>query len=193
MKTLLRIDSSLRTEGSYSRSLGDFFIDEWKKRNPANKIKCRDFSKNTINHLDQATVDCFYDESTQTDLLKRSDELIAELFDADEMLITVPMYNFGIPSSLKAYFDLVVRTEKTFRYEDKVIGLLKNKKAYIVSSMGDAKTDTKSLVEVHLQCILNYIGISEIYFFCIDGTSEEGLATGKIESQKKSITNLLNQ
>jgi len=192
MKTILRIDSSLRSEGSYSRNLGDFFINEWMK-NPTNKIKHRDLSTDFINHLDQATLDCFYGDSSQTDLLKLSDEFIAELFDVDEILITVPMYNFGIPSSLKAYFDLVVRTEMTFRYDNEAIGLLKNKKTYIISSMGDENTDTKSLVEIHLEHVLNYIGITEIYYFAIDGTADESLATEKTEIKKTEIINLLNQ
>jgi len=193
MKTLLRIDSSLRTEGSYSRNLGDFFASEWKKMDKTIQIKQRDFAIDTIQHLDQATLDCFYDNSSQTDLLKLSDELISELFDVDEILITVPMYNFGIPSSLKAYFDLVVRTGKTFRYDNKAIGLLKKKKAYILSSMGDEKTESMSLVEIHLQYILNYIGITEIYYFFIDGTAYETLATEKTEIKKTEIINFLNQ
>lgn len=191
MKTLLRIDTSLRGEGSYSRDLGDFFLNEWKKKYPNNKINHRDFSQVPIPHLDQATLDCFYDDSKQTDLLMLSNKFISELFEVDEMLITVPMYNFGIPSTLKAYFDLVIRSEKTFRYDDEATGLLKNKKAYIISSMGDEKANTNSLVETHLQQILNYIGITELYMFAIAGTSNENLANQKMEMNKIEIINLL--
>lgn len=192
MKTLLRIDTSLRVEGSYSRDLGDFFLNEWKKKYPKNKINYRDFSEVPVPHLDQATLDCFYSDSKQTDLLTFSDKFISELFDVDEILIAVPMYNFGIPSSLKAYFDLVIRTEKTFRYDDEAAGLLKNKKAYIISSMGDEKVSTMSLVETHLQQILHYIGITELYFIAIDETSDENLANKKMEMNKIEIINLLN-
>ena len=134
MKTLLRIDSSLRLKNSYSRSAGDRFEHEWKILNPNGKIINREVGSRFIQHLDQALFEEFQSVNSQSDKLILSDELIEELFESDEILITVPMYNFGIPSSLKAYFDLVVRTGKTFRYEDKSIGLLKNKKAYILSS-----------------------------------------------------------
>lgn len=193
MKTLLRIDSSLRTEGSYSRNLGDHFTNEWKKLNTIAKIQYRDLGRDIIPHLDQITLDCFFDQSSQTDLLKLSDELITELFVSDEILITVPMYNFGIPSSLKAYFDLVVRKSKTFRCDEEVIGLLQNKKVYIISTMGDIKTGINTLVELHLRHILNYIGIDEYFFFTQDGTSDESHAILKTEMKKTEISNFLNQ
>ena len=190
--TLLRIDSSLRREGSYSRHLGDFFIQEWKKRNPAFKIKQRDLSKVEINHLNKETLECFFGDSSQTDLLKLSDELITELFNVNEILITVPMYNFGIPSALKAYFDLVVRKEKTYTYADTGTGLLKNKKAYIISSMGGENGDAKNLVEIHLRRILSYIGITEIHCLTIDGTADQTTVKEKTSIKKNEIINLLN-
>lgn len=193
MKTLLRIDSSLRTEGSYSRNLGDFFVNEWTKKNTKNAIQLRDIGIEPIQHLDQTTLDCFYNDLAKTDLIKLSDKLISELFKADEILITVPMYNFGIPSSLKAYFDLIVRTGKTFIYDKKATGLLKNKKAYIITAMGDDITDGRCLVETHLQHILRYIGITEIHFFHVNGTANEILASKHNETQKLKIIKHLNQ
>lgn len=190
--TLLRIDSSLRTEESYSRHLGDFFIKEWKKRNPTSRVHQRDLSKNPINHLNQKTIEGFFGNPKHVDLLKTSNELIKELFDADDILITVPMYNFGIPSALKAYFDQVVRIEKTYTYQNRPLGLLKNKKAYIISSMGGEKGDTKSLVEIHLQTLLSYIGITEIHFLTIDGTVDQTMAMHKIWIKQNEIINLLN-
>lgn len=190
--TLLRIDSSLRFKDSYSRKAGDYFIQEWQKKNPDKKVKVRDVGKNFIPHLDPNTLAGYFDASVQTELLQISNEFITELYECDELLITAPMYNFGIPSSLKAYFDLIVRNEKTFRYEEKAIGLLQNKKAYIISSMGGIKTKPLSFVELHLQGILKYIGISEIYFITIDGTADESYAGQKLLTQKNTITNILN-
>lgn len=189
--TLLRIDSSLRFTDSYSRKAGDYFIQEWQKKNPNRKVRVRDVGKNLIQHLDQNTLAGYFDESVQTELLQISEELITELYECDELLITAPMYNFGIPSSLKAYFDLIVRNKKTFRYEEKAIGLLQNKKAYIISSMGGIKAEPLSLVELHLRGILKYIGISEIYFITIDGTADENYAGQKMTAQKNTITNIL--
>src|SRR5690606_39458707 len=128
MKTLLRIDSSLRFKKSYSRRAGDSFVQGWKIRNPNGKVKNREVGMRFIPHLDQALFEEFHTVQNSSEKLRLSDELIAELVECDVILITVPMYNFGIPSSLKAYFDLVVRTGKTFRYDDKSIGLLKKQK-----------------------------------------------------------------
>lgn len=143
-----------------------------------------------IAHLDQNTFDGFYGENISSALLSLSDTLIDELLESEEILITVPMYNFGIPSTLKAYFDLVVRSGKTFRYEDEAIGLLRNKKAYIISAMGDLKNEVPTLIELHLKQILNYIGIREIFFFTIDGTADESTAIEKMQIQKSNITTM---
>lgn|SRR5690606_9409653 len=193
MKTLLRIDSSLRFKKSYSRRAGDSFVQGWKIRNPNGKVKNREVGMRFIPHLDQALFEEFHTVQNSSEKLRLSDELIAELVECDEILITVPMYNFGIPSSLKAYFDLVVRTGKTFRYDDKSIGLLKNKKAYILSSMGDVKSDAPSLVEMHLQQILNYIGIEDIFYYSLDGTADESYARQQLNNYKISFSNILNQ
>ena len=193
MKTLLRIDSSFRVTNSYSRRAGDCFVQEWKALHKDGIVKNREVGTTFIPHLDQALFEAFREENNGSDKLKLSDELIAELFDCDEILFTVPMYNFGIPSSLKAYFDLVVRTEKTFRYENQVIGLLANKKVYIISSMGDIKSGNQSLVEVHLQQILNFIGIREIYYYSLDGTGDKESVKQRLNHQKESFTNILNK
>jgi FMN-dependent NADH-azoreductase len=196
MKTLLRIDSSLRFEDSYSRNMGDYFVQEWQKSNPNGRVEARDVTENFIPHLNQQTVYGFYDDDTiHTELLNLSDRLIDELYKSDEILITAPMYNFGIPSSLKAYFDLVVRTEKTFVYYEDHRGLVANKKAYIITAMGDIK-DTSinhNLAEIHLQKVLNYIGINDTFYFSIEGTANKEHSKSIIEQQKEKIKNYLKQ
>lgn len=188
--TLLRIDSSLRQEGSYSRALGDYFTKQWQMQNPTSMIKQRDLSKNKIDHLNQETLACFFGHPSSTDMLRLSDELIAELIEADEILITAPMYNFGIPSTLKTYFDLVVRQGKTYTYQGRTTGMLHNKRVYIITSMGGENTDT-SLVEMHLQRILHYIGITDIHCFTIDGTADQEAVTHRVRIKKNEIINLL--
>lgn len=193
MKTLLRIDSSFRLKNSYSRIAGDTFVKEWKILNPIGIIKNREMGFFHVPHLDQVLYDEFYQAQNPSDGLRLSDELIAELIGCDEILITVPMYNFGIPSSLKAYFDLVVRMGKTFLYQDQPIGLLQNKKAYILSSMGDFKSDSPNLVEMHLQQILNFMGVTDISYYSLDGTADKNHVNQQLRNQKKSIRNILNQ
>lgn len=193
MRTLLRIDSSLRLNNSYSRRSGDSFVQEWKALNPYGKVKNREVGTRFIPHLDQELFEDFHTVRNPSDKLRLSNELIEELFECDEILITVPMYNFGMPSTLKAYFDLVVRKGKTFQYENNSVGLLINKKAYILSSMGDFKSDAPSLVELHLQQILNYIGITEIFYYSLDGTADENYARQQLNNQKTIFSNSLNQ
>lgn len=194
VKTLLKIDSSLRLQNSYSREMGNYFAQEWKKQRPNGNIIGRDVAQNPVAHLNQETLDGFYGKTNTTGLLKLSDILIEELHQCDELLVTSPMYNFGIPSSLKAYFDLTVRTQKTFRYDGKQEGLLTNKKAYLISAMGDRKekSENLSLTETHVQKVLNYMGIKEIHCFLIDGTSEQEYANKIMAKQKSTIAKLLN-
>jgi len=194
MKTLLRIDSSLRLKNSYSRNAGDNFVRAWKEHNPGGGIRIREVGTSHIPHLEQDVLEKFYTAGDTSDHLKLSDQLIAELFGCDEILITLPMYNFGIPSSLKAYFDLVLRTGKTFRYDDdKAIGLLQNKKTYILSAMGEFKSDMPNLVEMHLQQILNFIGIREIYYYSLDGTDDKESVKQQLNHQNELFTNILNK
>ena len=193
MKTLLRIDSSLRLHKSYSRRAGDDFVQQWKILNPNGQIKCREIGIYHIPHLDQTLLDAFYGSTAPSDNLNLSDQLIAELFECDDILITVPMYNFGIPSSLKAYFDLVIRTGKTFRYEDRPIGLLQGKTAYILSAMGDVSSEAPNIVALHLRQMLNYIGVEHIYHHIVDGTADAHYSAQQLNNQKKSVKDLLNQ
>lgn len=194
MNRLLRIDSSFRIQNSISRKAGDFFIQEWRKQNPKGKIITRDLAQNPIPHLNHSTWKGFYDSHSKTDLLKQSDILIEELYQCSEILITNPMYNFGLPSSLKSYFDLIVRSEKTYRYAHKQEGLLINKTAFVITAMGDRMDPANklSLSEIHIQNILNYIGIENINYFLIDGTSDNEHVAEVVAKQHKQMKNILN-
>lgn len=192
MNTLLRIDSSLRTEGSYSRTLGDYFINQWKVRNPDGIILKRDLSTSPIPHMSQQTVDAFFSETPNPESISLSDQLIDELYECDEILITCPMYNYGIPSSLKAYFDLVIRTKKTFAGYNIPKGLLENKKASIISSMGGIASGILNPLESHLTQLLNHMGIVDISYFPLDGTVDQTKITDKVTLQQLQILKHLN-
>lgn len=194
MNTLLRIDSSLRTENSYSRALGDYFIQQWKLSNPEGIILERDVNRQLIPHITQQTVDAFFSENPDTESIRLSDDLIDELYRSNEILITCPMYNYGIPSSLKAYFDRVIRTKKTFTGNNSLKGLLENKKAYIISSMGGIALDPnhRNPLESHLTQLLKHIGITDICYFPLNGTVvDETRNTEKIALQQSEIAKQL--
>lgn len=195
MNTLLRIDSSLRTENSYSRTLGDYFIQQWKLTNPNGNIMERDLNQQLIPHITQKTIDAFFSENPDKKSIHLSDELIDELYQSDEILITCPMYNYGIPSSLKAYFDTVIRTKKTFTGNTSLKGLLENKKAYIISSMGGITLDPhhRNPLENHLTFLLNHVGITDICYFPLNGTViDEVSNTEKIALQQSKILKQFN-
>ncbi|SDI29926.1 FMN-dependent NADH-azoreductase [Chryseobacterium jejuense] len=193
MNTLLRIDSSLRTEQSYSRTLGDYFIQQWKIKNPDGIIKERDVTRQLIPHITQQTVNAFFSENPDTESIHLSDELINELYQCDEILITCPMYNYGIPSSLKAYFDSVIRTKKTFTGNISLKGLLENKKAYIISSMGGMSPGTHNPLENHLTLLFNHMGITDICYFPLNGTVVDEISNAeKIALQQSEILKHLN-
>lgn len=193
MNTLLRIDSSLRTEQSYSRTLGDYFIQQWKIKNPDGIIMERDVTRQLIPHITQQMVNAFFSENPDTESIHLSDELINELYQCNEILITCPMYNYGIPSSLKAYFDSVIRTKKTFTGNTSLKGLLENKKAYIISSMGGMSPGIHNPLENHLTLLLNHIGITDICYFPLNGTVVDEISNAdKIALQQSEILKYLN-
>ena len=193
MKRLLRIDSSLRTEQSYSRRLGDYFIQHWKIKHPDGSIIERDVTRQPIPHITQQTVNAFFSKNPDTESICLSNELIDELYQCDDILITCPMYNYGIPSSLKAYFDSVIRTKKTFTGNISLKGLLNNKKAFIISSMGGMTPETRNPLENHLTQLLNHMGIIDISYFPLNGTvTDEIRNTEKIVLQQSEILKQLN-
>lgn len=195
MTTLLRIDSSLRMNDSYSRLMGDYFVEQWKTKYPSGRIIERDVTLQLTPHLTQETLNGFFDETVYSELLELSDQLIEELHISNEILITTPMYNYGIPSSLKAYFDLVVRTKKTFTNDSNGIkGLLLDKKAHIISAMGVLQpiTQKRNPIEAQITSIFNQLGIVDISYFPMDGMITPEVAVSKIEQQRKQINQHLN-
>ncbi|WP_172278106.1 FMN-dependent NADH-azoreductase [Chryseobacterium sp. LAM-KRS1] len=196
MTTLLRLDSSLRINDSYSRSMGDYFTEQWKVKYHDGRIITRDLTLQPIPHLTQETLNGFFDDSLHSGHIGLSDLLIDELYSCDEILITSPMYNYGIASSLKAYFDLIVRTKKTFAYgTDGIKGLLAGKKAYLITALGilQPASQEKNPIEIQVTSILNQLGILDISYFPMDGMVDPEQAAIKIQQQRKRINQHLNQ
>lgn len=142
MKNLLRIDSSVQMEGSVSKMLADEFEGSWQTKYPGGTIVSHDLGQNPINHIDATFIYSSFTPvsdrtSDQVKALESSDHFIEELRNADHLLISVPMYNFSIPSSLKAYFDHIARAGETFQYtEQGPQGLLTNVKATLILASG---------------------------------------------------------
>jgi FMN-dependent NADH-azoreductase len=130
--------------------------------------------------------------SAQNAALSKSDELLAELWAADTLVIGAGMINFGIPSSLKAYVDHVVRPGVTFRYGEKgPEGLVKGKKAYIVVARGGVYSQGPmqafNFQDTYLKVALGFIGITDVEVIAV-----EGIAFGP-EVAAKAVSTALGQ
>jgi FMN-dependent NADH-azoreductase len=128
----------------------------------------------------------------QKEALLDSDAAIQQLQDADIIIISTPLYNFNIPSSLKAWLDHIVRPAKTISYKTgKPEGLLKNKKVYLAFASSGVYSDgpTKQLdyAEPYLRFILNFIGISDITTYRIEGLAVSGVMETAVEKGLESV------
>lgn len=188
MTTLLQIQSSLFGENGQSSRLSNQFVAAWQEANPQGAVKRRDLVVDAIPHLDGERFGAFLSKPDartpeQQAVVDFSDALIAELRGADVIVLGVPLYNFGVPSVLKAWFDHVARAGVTFRYtENGPIGLLDNKKVYVFATRGGTYAGTpKDTSAAWLREILAFIGLTDAEI-----VYAEGLALGE-DSQKASL------
>ena len=192
MPTLLHIDSSPLGDASVSRHLTKEFVHNWKEANPNGKIITRDLTNTPLKPVTAEWVGAAYtpeDARTpaQRELLSTSDALVAELQAADEYVFGVPMHNFGIPSVLKLWIDVIARAGKTFSYANGTPeGLLKGKKVtFLVAAGGtyDANTAMESFnfVEPYLRTVFGFLGIKDLTFITAGGAA--ALNYGKVDRQ----------
>lgn len=198
MKKLLRIDASVRKEGSHSRKLADFFETNWKKVYPTGKVVYRDLASLQIPHLQNETVQAFHiPKSEQTEESKQaialSDVLIEELQSADDVLISSPLYNLNVPSTLKSYLDHIVRSGYTFSVNEdgSYKGLLANQAAYIIATKGETYKGTSmealDFQEPYLRTIFGFIGLKLNAIFSLEATAHPNVLENNLRLQKESI------
>jgi FMN-dependent NADH-azoreductase len=168
--SILRLDSSSRKEGSVSRKLTQRIIDRLQEEQPETKLTVRDLSPG-IPTISEAWISANYTPAekrsdAQKDVLRLSDELLAEIKAADTIVIGLPIYNFGIPSTLKSWIDLVARVGETFYYtENGPVGMLENKKAIIaLASDGVPLGSPMDFASSYLKHVLGFIGITDATF-----------------------------
>jgi len=176
MNTLLHIKASLFADQGQSSQLSDAYVAAWRERHADGQVITRDFARQPMPHLDGETFQAFLTPPTQRNddqraAVDRSDSLIAELALADVLVIGLPMYNLGMPSMLKAWFDHVMRAGKTFRYtEAGPQGLLQGKKALIFATRGGRYAGTASDVQTqYVRNLLAFIGITDVEFVYAEG------------------------
>ncbi len=176
MNTILQINTSLFSEQGHSSRLANRFVQAWQARNPESRLIVRDLAQEPVPHLTAERFQAFLapaDASTaeQQAVVAYSDTLIDELRQAEVIVLGLPMYNFGVPSTLKAYFDHVARAGITFRYtENGPVGLLGDKTVYVLATSGGAYQGTvKDTQTPYVQDFFNFLGIRDIRFVYAEG------------------------
>lgn len=174
--TLLQINASLFSTGGQSSQLADQFVAAWRASHPGAEVIVRDLASQPLPHLDAERFLSFIAapaERTprQQALVGESDALIEELKRAQTIVLGVPMYNFGVPSTLKSYFDHVARAGVTFRYTASgPEGLLSGKKAYVFAARGGRYAGTpRDSQTTYVRDFLAFIGITDVEFVYAEG------------------------
>jgi FMN-dependent NADH-azoreductase len=176
MKTLLQINASMFSSGGQSSRLADRFVAAWRAGNPGANVIVRDLALDPVPHLDAARFQAFIAKAGERSLEQQavvaySDALIGELKRADVIVLGLPMYNFGVPSTLKAYIDHIARAGITFAYTDKgSVGLLTGKKAYVFAARGGIYAGTpRDTQTAYVRDFLRFVGIDDVEFVYAEG------------------------
>ncbi|HEY1997337.1 FMN-dependent NADH-azoreductase [Paraburkholderia sp.] len=176
MTTILQINSAARSQGANSTLLVNELTEKLQQSNPGAQVVVRNLQAEPLPHLDDSILGAFFtpaDARTpeQAAIAARSDALIAELQAADIIVIGAPMYNFGVSSQLKTYFDFIARAGITFKYsETGPEGLVKGKKVYVVSARGGKYLGTPNESQTpFLKTFLGFLGMTDVTFIYAEG------------------------
>ena len=173
---IYQIDCSARKKGSASRDLAKKLLNKIKKSE--DKVVYRDLDDEMLFVAGLTESGMSIPESERTENHKKmfelSDKLVKELKDSDIIIISTPIYNFGPPATLKAWSDLTARVKSTFKYspDGKQIGLLENKKVYLIITSGGTRVGSKDdYLTPWLKHVLNFFGITNIQIISADQMS----------------------
>ena len=198
MKTILQLNSSLFSDGGQSSTLASELVAQLREHGA--EVIRRDLARDPVPHLDAERFAALISSkekrtSGQEQLVAYSDGLVAELKRADTIVIGLPMYNFGLPSTLKAYFDHVARAGVTFKYTDKgAVGLLTGKKAYVIAARGGfyagKSSDTQS---AYVRDFLAFLGITDVEFVYAEGLAAgDAQRTAALANARSRIEDLID-
>ena len=176
---ILEISASAKQNGSISRTLSADLIAALEDRYEDITVKRRDLADG-LPFIDEAWVTANFTPAEERNDIHRqalalSDELVGEVQDADVLVIGSPIYNFSVPSVLKAWIDMIARARLTFRYtENGVEGLLKDKKAYVIVPSGGVPVGSPmDFATPYLRHILGFVGITDVEFVAATGADRD--------------------
>src|SRR3984957_3636502 len=177
MTTLLQINASINNGNGESSRLANQFVAAFHKRHPKATIVLRDVAAaEPVPHLNAARFGAFITKPEQRSAAQQavvaySDALINELKQADVIVLGLPMYNFGVPSQLKAYFDHIARIGVTFEYTEKgPVGKLTDKKVYVFAARGGVYEGTPMATQTsYVRDFLRFLGMTHVEFIYAEG------------------------
>jgi FMN-dependent NADH-azoreductase len=196
MSKVLLVTSSLFGDQSKSAQLAGDFVEAWRRTHPGTAVVERALTPESIPHLSLGALGALMTPAEQRTAEQRAsvdfaDGLIEELEAADTIVLAVPMYNFSIPSTLKAWIDHVARAGRTFRYTAAgPEGLLKGKKVFVVTGRGgvysgDSPAKVFDFQEPYLRSVLGFLGLADVTFIHVEGlkvspeAAEQGVARAR--------------
>jgi FMN-dependent NADH-azoreductase len=191
MKNILLLNSSPRGDASHSGKVAAELVAQLRTNSKGATVTSRDLTADALPHIDDAfitgrTVESDKRSKAQNEAVALSDRLIAELSAADVVVIASPMINFGLATTLKAWFDYVLRAGVTFKYSEKgPEGLMTGKKVYVVQARGGVYSQgpAKALdfQEPYIRHLLGFIGITDVNFVLVEGVAYGPDAAAKAE------------
>ena len=189
MSNILFLKTSPKNEGSISTELGEYLVNQLTSVSKSTVTK-RQLDEE-IPFINQQIINGLYvDDSQKTveqkEALKLSDTIVEDVNNHDTIVISTPIYNFSAPAVLKAWADMVARVNKTFSYtENGPIGLLKDKKAYVVISSGGTKVGSEiDFFTPWMKHFLKFIGITDVEFIAADQLmSDDGTKLQLVKNQ----------
>ena len=178
MPKLLVIEASPRGEYSISRDLAKTFTEQWKTAHPGGEVVERDLAKMNLPYVNLPWVGASLTPAEKhspeiREVLQLSNELVAELLDADHIAISTPVYNYNIPANLKSYVDHIVRKGLTLGVTGE--GLVHGKKCTVLMASGGVYTEgspirDRDIATMYLRLILKVIGIEDVTFIAAGGS-----------------------
>jgi FMN-dependent NADH-azoreductase len=197
MSKILNVISSPRGAASNSIQLANAIIDKLKQNDPAAAVEVKDLTKSPFPHLEEAHLNAFFtpvEQHTEAnkEAISHSNQAIKEIMEADVLVIGAPMYNFSIPSVLKAWFDHIARAGITFKYgANGPEGLVTGKKAYIAVATGGIYSSGDSagydFVVPYIKAFLGFIGITDVTIVRAEGFAIPGVQETALDKAIDSI------
>lgn len=197
MKRILHLISSPRGGESFSIKLAHAIIAKIQDEFPGSSVEEMDLLESNVPHLNTAHLHSFYTPEKHLtpadhDVMQYSDAAITQLMATDIIVIGAPLYNFGIPSTLKAWIDHIARVGRTFRYNGHIPeGLVKGKKVYIAMSSGALYTEgdwqSYDFVGPYLKAMLGFLGMTDLEIIRVEGVNMPGVQEHALEKAIESI------